>query len=90
MLPTSAKFNEKWTLIISKAILKFMAKVASKDEMVGNGLVAYALLGMVSEKISLHTFKDWEKIEEYLSNEHYLSRDIVLSCYSRTKQHIIE
>lgn len=58
MLPLSAKFHEKWTLIIAKALVKYLSLV-SKDQVVGNGLIAYALTGMISENISLHHFKEW-------------------------------
>ncbi len=47
LLPLSQKYNQKWTLIISKAIIKYLAK-AGNDKTVGNGLVAYALTGMIA------------------------------------------
>lgn len=47
LLPFSQKYNEKWTLIISKAIIKYLSK-ASNDKTVGNGLVTYALTGMIA------------------------------------------
>lgn len=47
LLPLSQKYNQKWTLIISKAIIKYLAK-AGNDKIVGNGLVAYALTGMIA------------------------------------------
>jgi hypothetical protein len=43
-------------LIISKAIVKYLAK-AGNDKTVGNGLVAYALTGMIAESISVSHFK---------------------------------
>ena len=46
LFPLSAKFNEKWTLILTKALIKYLAKT-SKDQIVGNGLIAYALTGMI-------------------------------------------
>lgn len=56
MFPLSAKPNEKWTLILTKALVKYLSKVGSSSAM-GSGLVAYALTGMVSENISLSHFK---------------------------------
>lgn len=47
LLPLSQKYNQKWTLIISKAIIKYLSK-AGNDKTVGNGLVAYALTGMIA------------------------------------------
>ncbi len=46
LFPLSAKFNEKWTLILTKALIKYLSKT-SKDEIVGNGLITYALSGMI-------------------------------------------
>jgi hypothetical protein len=48
-------------LIISKAIIKYLSKVRN-DGIIGNGLVAYALTGMVSENISLGQFNEWETL----------------------------
>lgn len=42
-------------MILAKALLKYLAKVRN-DGIVGNGLVAYALTGMVSENIALEDF----------------------------------
>ena len=39
--------------------------------MVGSGLVIYALTGMITENIPLNDFKDWKKIQKYMSNECY-------------------
>ena len=47
LFPTSAKPNEKWTLIITKALIKYLSR-AQNDAIVGNGLIAYALTGMVA------------------------------------------
>jgi hypothetical protein len=56
LFPLSAKYNEKWTLIITKALIKYLAKVRN-DNIIGSGLVAYALTGMISENIPLGHFK---------------------------------
>jgi hypothetical protein len=58
MFPLSEKLNEKWTLILTKALIKYLSKT-SKDGIVGNGLVIYALTGMLSENISLWQYKEW-------------------------------
>ena len=47
LFPLSAKYNEKWTLIITKAVIKYLSKV-SNSSIIGSGLVAYALTGMIS------------------------------------------
>ena len=56
LFPLSGKFNEKWTIILTKALLKYLAK-ASKDNIIGDGLVIYALTGLLSENISLYHYK---------------------------------
>lgn len=43
-------------MILAKALIKYLAKVGS-EAVVGSGLVAYALTGMVSENIALGHFK---------------------------------
>jgi hypothetical protein len=67
LFPTSAKVNEKWTLIITKALIKYLSR-AQNDAIVGNGLVAYALTGMVAEQVPLGGFSEWERLEELSSN----------------------
>lgn len=47
LFPYSAKVNEKWTLIITKALIKYLAK-AINDDVIGSGLITYALTGMIS------------------------------------------
>ena len=61
LFPTSAKLNENWTMILSKALVKYLAKT-SNDSIIGNGLVIYALTGMISENIPIHQYKDWQKL----------------------------
>lgn len=56
LLPLSQKYNQKWTLIISKAIIKYLSK-AGNDKTVGNGLVTYALTGMIAQSIPVSHFK---------------------------------
>lgn len=56
LFPRSAHGNERWTLILAKALVKYLAKVGSEG-VIGSGLVAYALTGMVSENIALGHFK---------------------------------
>jgi hypothetical protein len=58
LFPTSAKSNEKWTLIITKALVKYLSR-AQNDVIVGNGLIAYALTGMVAEQVPLGGFAEW-------------------------------
>jgi hypothetical protein len=58
MFPLSEKFNEKWTVILTKALIKYLAK-ASKDNIIGDGLVMYALTGLLSENIPLWHYKEW-------------------------------
>lgn len=58
LFPLSEKLNEKWSLILTKALVKYLAK-ASKDNIIGNGLIIYALTGMVCENIPLWQFKEW-------------------------------
>lgn len=59
LFPLSQKYNEKWTLIISKAIIKYLSK-AGNDKTIGNGLVAYALTGMIAQSIPVSHFKEWQ------------------------------
>ena len=81
LFPQSANISEQWAGIITKALVKFLV-TAKIQEVVGSGLIIYALTGMVSEGISLKGFEEWERLEELLSNEHYSSRDMVVGCYA--------
>ena len=81
LFPLSEKLNEKWTLILTKALLKYLTK-ASKDDIIGSGLVIYALTGMLSENISLKQYKQWEKLQQFMSNDHYERKDVVVNCFS--------
>ena len=56
LFPLSDKYNEKWTLILTKALVKYLSK-ASRDGIIGNGLVMYALTGMITETVPLHHYK---------------------------------
>lgn len=81
LFPLSRKRNEKWTLILTKALTKYLSRVRN-DAVVGNGLVAYALTGMVAETIPLSEFNEWQRLEELTSNEHYTRKDMVVTCFS--------
>ena len=81
LFPQSANQNEQWAGIITKALLKFLI-TAQIDEVVGSGLIVYALTGMLSETIPLSGFDQWETLEELLSNEHYTKKDVVVGCYA--------
>lgn len=56
LFPRSAKLNERWALILAKAVAKYLAK-AGMGPVTGSGLVAYALTGRLSERMSLAQFK---------------------------------
>ena len=53
--------------------------------MVGSGLMIYALTGMITENIPLNDFKDWKKIQKYMSNECYTQKNILMNVFSRIK-----
>lgn len=68
-------------MILTKALIKYLSQ-ASRDGIIGNGLIMYALTGMISENVPLHHYKEWQKLEELMSNEHYERKDVVVSCFS--------
>lgn len=51
----------------------------------GDGITLYALTGMISETIRLENFKEWGRLDEYLNDHHYLSKDIVVTCWASSK-----
>lgn len=82
LFPLSEKLNERWTLILTKALIKYFMKASLDANVVGSGLIIYALTGMVTENISLAGFRDWNKISRLMEDEHYKNKDIIFSCYS--------
>lgn len=48
LFPTSMKSNEKWTLIVAKALVKLFMKANPTQSIVGSGLIIYALTGMIT------------------------------------------
>lgn len=59
LFPISSKPTERWTLIITKALVKLLAINNSGSNIYGNGLVLYALTGLISERIPVSEFNDW-------------------------------
>lgn len=49
----SERDEEKWTLILAKALLKLMALGYPQEEIVGNGLILHALSGMITQTVAL-------------------------------------
>lgn len=84
LFPTSEKDNEMWTLILTKALVKYFSMVCPKDAIIGSGMIIYALTGLITENIRLEGFKDWSRLEEFMSNLHYERKDIIINCYSES------
>lgn len=82
LFPLSSKPTEKWTLIVTKAIVKLLAINNSDSSIYGNGLVLYALTGLIGERISVRDFDDWNRLGEHLSDQHYTNKDVFVTCYS--------
>lgn len=47
LLPISSKSNERWPLILTKALVKLTIINNSNCDIVGNGLILYALTGLI-------------------------------------------
>ena len=62
MFPKSEKTNEKWTLILTKALIKLVALSNPKTNVIGSGLIINALTGMITENIKIRNFADWKKL----------------------------
>lgn len=53
LFPLSEKFNEKWSIILTKALIKYFALACPNEKITGSGMIIYALTGMISENVSL-------------------------------------
>ncbi len=53
MFPTSEKRHEKWTLILAKALIKYLAIAWPNEKVSGSGLIIHALTGMISQRVNL-------------------------------------
>lgn len=82
LFPLSAKPTERWTLIVTKAIIKLLALNNSNAGIYGNGLVLYSLTGLIGERIAVRDFTDWDRLGEQLSDRHYTDKDVFVTCYS--------
>jgi hypothetical protein len=81
MLPVSDKRHEKWTLLLTKALLKLMAIACPNEKISGSGLIFHALTGMICQNISLKG-EEMNKFENLLNDSHYTKKDIFVSCYT--------
>ena len=74
---------ELWSMILSKAILKLYSSTKHFDNgknIVGDGLVMYALTGLLAENINLAniTGKEWQFISKILGES---NQNVVISAY---------
>jgi hypothetical protein len=47
LFPISERYNEKWTLILTKAIIKLLVLSNPRASIIGSGMVLNALTGMM-------------------------------------------
>ncbi len=89
LFPKSVKKEELWATIITKAIFKMLSlqtNFENFDGLIGSGLVMYSLTGMVSQTIStLHLQDQWKFISSLLNEQHFNSKDIVVSAYCKNE-----
>jgi hypothetical protein len=68
-------------MIITKALVKYMALGWPQEVITGSGLIIHALTGMVLQTIEVKS-QNLEKFEKLLSDTHYTRKDVFMSCYS--------
>ncbi|KAM3133078.1 hypothetical protein pb186bvf_014795 [Paramecium bursaria] len=76
LLPYSVQETQLWPMLISKAVLQLW-DYQSKDSLVGDGFVMYALMGLLTETIDLKG-NSWNIVEQMMG-EYYNS--VYLSVY---------
>ena len=60
--PNKVSLMPSGEVAVTLALLKLVVKINPVDSIVGNGLIFYALTGMISENISLNNFNRWDEI----------------------------
>ena len=68
LFPVSKKHHEKWTLILTKALIKLVSINNSPFSLSGDGLTLYALTGLICETIPLNSFTNWARLGDYLND----------------------